>query len=166
MFVSPHNKYPSHKLRSSYVPERAAQVRTEHIISSHVLNCISNPYSNTLEPDRLQHDRPAACVITQQNSSATFASLRFHYRKDNFEAPFFFLSLWNCISLELRNIKLREFGNVSLHQCSTVIFIYTLFLSGQMGNSGNLKKSMLVLNREELDRNEFSVHFRSSEDQF
>jgi hypothetical protein len=34
-----------------------------------------------VKPDRLQHDRHAAYVISQQYSSATFISLRFHYRK-------------------------------------------------------------------------------------
>jgi hypothetical protein len=29
-----------------------------------------------------QHDRPAACVIAQQYSSATYVLLRFHSRKD------------------------------------------------------------------------------------
>jgi hypothetical protein len=38
--------------------------------------------SNTLEPDRPQHDRPIACVIAQQHSSATFVSLRYHSRKE------------------------------------------------------------------------------------
>jgi hypothetical protein len=32
----------------------------------------SNPNSNTLEPDRPQHERPTICVIAQQYSSATF----------------------------------------------------------------------------------------------
>jgi hypothetical protein len=35
----------------------------------------------TLEPDRPQHDCPAACVIAQQYSSDTFGSLRFHLHK-------------------------------------------------------------------------------------
>jgi hypothetical protein len=39
------------------------------------------PSSSTLEPDRPQHDRPAAYVIAQQYSSATFVSLCFHSRK-------------------------------------------------------------------------------------
>jgi hypothetical protein len=38
--------------------------------------------SETQKPDRLQHDRPAASVIAQQYSSATFVSLRFHYPKE------------------------------------------------------------------------------------
>jgi hypothetical protein len=31
-----------------------------------------------------QHDRPAACVIAQQYSSATFVSLRSHPRREKF----------------------------------------------------------------------------------
>ena len=42
-----------------------------------------NPHSSTMEPDRPQHDRPAACVIAQQYSSSTFVSFRFHFRKEN-----------------------------------------------------------------------------------
>jgi hypothetical protein len=34
----------------------------------------------------VQRHRPAACVITQQYSSATSVSLRFHYRKKKFDA--------------------------------------------------------------------------------
>ena len=37
-----------------------------------------NPGSNTHEPGRSQRDRPAACVIVQQYSSATLLPLRFH----------------------------------------------------------------------------------------
>ena len=44
---------------------------------------ISHPISNTLENDRPQHDRTAACVIAQQYSSVT-VSLRFHSRKEKF----------------------------------------------------------------------------------
>ena len=45
---------------------------------------MENPNSNTLEHDRPQHDWPANCVIAQQRSSATFFSLCFHSRKENF----------------------------------------------------------------------------------
>ena len=38
------------------------------------------PKLNTTEPDRSLHDRPAAYVIAQQYSSATFVSQRFHSR--------------------------------------------------------------------------------------
>jgi hypothetical protein len=44
--------------------------------SSWSLNCSS------LECDRPQHDRPAACVIARQYSSAVFVSLHFHVLKD------------------------------------------------------------------------------------
>jgi hypothetical protein len=37
--------------------------------------------SNTLECDRPQHDRPAACVIAQQYSSVTLVLLGFHFGK-------------------------------------------------------------------------------------
>jgi hypothetical protein len=36
----------------------------------------------------MQYYRPSACVIAQQYSSATFVSLPFHYRKENFSARF------------------------------------------------------------------------------
>ena len=43
-------------------------------------------HSNTLKSDRLQYDRHAACVISQQYSSATFVLLRFHSREEKFDA--------------------------------------------------------------------------------
>jgi hypothetical protein len=47
--------------------------------------CSRNIDSSALEPARLQHDRPAARVIAQHYSSATFA-LRFRCRKEKFGA--------------------------------------------------------------------------------
>jgi hypothetical protein len=41
-----------------------------------------------MDPDRSQHDYPAASVIAQQYSSAIFASLLFHSRKKKFGALF------------------------------------------------------------------------------
>jgi hypothetical protein len=41
-----------------------------------------NPNFSTLEHDLSQYDRHAACVISQQYSSATFFSLRFHLGKE------------------------------------------------------------------------------------
>jgi hypothetical protein len=43
-----------------------------------------NTNSNTMEPDRPQHDRPAASVVAQQYSSFSFISLRFHCCKQKF----------------------------------------------------------------------------------
>jgi hypothetical protein len=69
-----------------------------------------NANSNTPEPDRPQHDRPATCVIAQQYSSTTFVSLRFYSRKKKIRPRFqkcfipisFSLALklraWNCIT--------------------------------------------------------------------
>jgi hypothetical protein len=37
-----------------------------------------NTNSNTMEPDRLQHDSPAASVVAQQYSSFSFISFGFH----------------------------------------------------------------------------------------
>jgi hypothetical protein len=46
------------------------------------------PNSTTLEPDRLQHDQPAACVITQQYSSATLISFCNHFVLGKFNMHF------------------------------------------------------------------------------
>ena len=63
-------------LRSSKVPDGTAQIETRYTFGQ--LRASSrNPNSNTRTRDRLQHDRPAACVSAQQHSSATFKSLRF-----------------------------------------------------------------------------------------
>ena len=70
-----------------------------------------NPHSKTLELDRLQHDRPAACVITQQYFSATSVSLRLGSRRENFgiirKSYYinFIYFLQNCL-WKLRNLKL------------------------------------------------------------
>jgi hypothetical protein len=50
-----------------------------------------------LDPDSPQHTRPAACVIAQQYSSATFMSERLQYRKEKIrralEILYFFISV-------------------------------------------------------------------------
>jgi hypothetical protein len=43
---------------------------------------------STQEPDQLQHDRFAACVIAQQYSSTIFISFCFHSHKKKIVAPF------------------------------------------------------------------------------
>jgi hypothetical protein len=62
-----------------------------------------HPNSRTLELDRPQRDRPAACVIAQQYSYATFVSLRFHFHQEKFGA--FFKDVTNLFSYPL---KLRK----------------------------------------------------------
>jgi hypothetical protein len=47
----------------------------------------SDPISNTLENDRPQHDRTAACVIAQEYSSVTFVSLLFYSGEEKFGVP-------------------------------------------------------------------------------
>jgi hypothetical protein len=74
-----------------YVPDRPAQVwmgysNNQSYLYVHTRASIWNPNSNKLEPDRLQYDGPAVCVIAQQYSSATFVSLIFHFHKKKFGA--------------------------------------------------------------------------------
>jgi hypothetical protein len=65
-----------------------------------------------LEPDRPQHDHPAACVIAQQYSFATFVSLCFHSRNENF-GHFNFPYVVNiCVKI---SFKLRKAGNFCNH---------------------------------------------------
>jgi hypothetical protein len=47
-----------------------------------------NPNMNTPEPYQQQHDRPGACVMAHQYSSATFVSLPFHSSKEKYGARF------------------------------------------------------------------------------
>ena len=67
-------------LRNSKVPDGTAQIGTGYTYGQlRASSC--NPNPNTRTPDRLQHDRSAACVSAQQYSSATFKSLRFCFLK-------------------------------------------------------------------------------------
>ena len=68
-----------------------------------------NLNSKTREPDWLQHDRTTVCVIANQYSSATFVSLRFHFRwgriRHAFQKRYQFVSLnffRNFVTLKLR----------------------------------------------------------------
>jgi len=69
------------------------------------MKCGCNPDSDTLEPDRPQCDRSAACVIVQQYFSVTVCSLRLYSRTDKFGASFkmfYFIFLevriWHCVT--------------------------------------------------------------------
>jgi hypothetical protein len=57
-----------------------------------------------LEPDRPHYGRLAACIVAQQYSSATFVSLRFCHRKEEFDShmKIFFL---NCFFLFKKLLK-------------------------------------------------------------
>ena len=77
-------------LRSIYVPEGPVQVefcacRNWVRTYVHTRQSSWNPNSNALEPDRPQHDRPAACVIAQQYFSVTLVLLRCHSHKEEFD---------------------------------------------------------------------------------
>jgi hypothetical protein len=64
---------------------------------------------NALEPDQLQHDCPAARVIAQQSSSATFVSLNFHSSKEKFR------TLLKNVTISVLDFifqKLHKLGNV------------------------------------------------------
>jgi hypothetical protein len=68
---------------------------------------------NTLEPNRPQHDRPAACVIAQHYSSATFVSLKILTSKEklgerlkNVIGLKKILFLKNYLNIGLRNLKM------------------------------------------------------------
>jgi hypothetical protein len=65
----------------------------------------------TAETERRQQDRPAACVVAQQYSSATCVSVLFHYRTEKFGTPF-----KNLISVCLILLKFgkSETGAVSV----------------------------------------------------
>jgi len=73
-----------------------------------------NQNCNRLEPNRPQHDGPAACAITQQYSSADFFSLRFHSSKGKSDAPFksfiisFILPFKTYVNVKLLNLKLPK----------------------------------------------------------
>ena len=51
------------------------------------------PNSNRSEPDRPHYDSPAACVIAQDYSSATFLSFRFNFRKEKLGGRFKIVTL-------------------------------------------------------------------------
>jgi hypothetical protein len=66
---------------------------------------------NTLDFDRSQDDRPAACVIAQQYSSVTFFSLRIHSHNENFGVFKSFYFTFDIHLLKLRKLTLRKSVN-------------------------------------------------------
>jgi hypothetical protein len=82
---------------------------------THLVNCNWNSNLNTTEPDWQQHDCPVACVMAQQYSPATFASLCFQFHKETFGDHFkkcHFKFFFKCISLNSCNLKLHNLGSV------------------------------------------------------
>jgi hypothetical protein len=90
------------KRNSSYVPEKPAQVGIEYACGELCtytrtwykgFQLKSNP--NTLEPERLLHVCPAACVIAQQYSSTTFRLIAFPFSQGKIQNFFFtYFSRW------------------------------------------------------------------------
>ena len=73
------NDSATHQLRSR--SSDASRIVRKSQLGIHIVR--RNPYPSTLELDRPQHDRPVACVIAQQYSSATFVSLNIHPAQKN-----------------------------------------------------------------------------------
>lgn len=61
---------------------------TVSYICIYVTKHLKSKLFNTLQPDWPKHDSPAACVIVQKYSSASFLSLCFHSRKEKLRGAF------------------------------------------------------------------------------
>ena len=64
----------------------------------------------SLDTDRPQHDRPVACVIAQQYSSAMRVSLRFHCRKEKSGAHFQIVTIPSLFFFKFSNLELSRYG--------------------------------------------------------
>jgi hypothetical protein len=90
-FLTQSQKFPMTRYRTVHVPTYTTTALRKDLrkseLSMHVQVTVNartssrNPNYKTLKCYQPQHDRPAACVIAQQYSSATFVSLRFHSGK-------------------------------------------------------------------------------------
>ena len=110
-----------HAFHKSFVPEGPVQVsqilhqselrvRTYFHTYAYTSGSSWNPKSNTLEPDRPQHEHPAVCVIAQQYSSATFVSVCLYSRQKQ-------IRRWSKICL-LKSDKFKCVGRGGLvHGC-------------------------------------------------
>jgi hypothetical protein len=100
-------------LHSNYVSEDTVQVVIEYKYGqtcAHTRESRWNPKSDTLEPDRSQHDRHTTRVIAQQCYYATFVSLSFSPRKNM--APFKNVVLLISYFFKSLCLKLRKSGSV------------------------------------------------------
>jgi hypothetical protein len=74
-----------------------------------------------MEPDRLQHERPAAtCVIAQQYSFVTYVWLRFHSHKENVCA------FHNVIISVFLFKKFINWENVVVYGCALTSYVKIL----------------------------------------
>ena len=70
-----------------HVPEGLGQVAVRYACAQLCVYMQGSPVEIS-EPERRQQDRPAACVVAQQYSSATCVSVLFHYAPEKFGARF------------------------------------------------------------------------------
>jgi hypothetical protein len=83
-----------------------------------------NPKYNTPESNRTQQDRPSACVIVQQYSSTTIASLFFCSRKENSVL----IVKMSCESFSIINMALSlniKKLDIALNQAVTLYLLKT-----------------------------------------
>jgi len=102
-------KVRSETSRESRISRRLDTVYLWSTIHAHRRKCCWNWNSNTLKPDRPQHDRPAAGVIVQQHSAAATSLIMFHSNMGKFGAllksviisffkPFKIAYVWNWVT--------------------------------------------------------------------
>jgi len=70
-----------------HVPEGLEQVAVRYACGQLCVYMQGSPVE-TSEPEWRQQDRPAACVVAQQHSSATYVSVLFHYRTRKIRCAF------------------------------------------------------------------------------
>ena len=95
---SHHNRDPPRPYSTVHVAEGLEQVAVRYACGQLCVYRQGSPVE-TAEHERRQQDRPAACVVAQQYSSATCASLLFHYRTRKIRCAFqkSYFSLFNFI---------------------------------------------------------------------
>jgi hypothetical protein len=82
--------------------------------------------SKTVEPNRPQWNRPAACAIAQQYSSANFVLLLSHSRKEKFgdlKLHYFNFSFKKCVDLKLRKLSSVLFSSVTHSRTSSTYIL-------------------------------------------
>jgi hypothetical protein len=103
----------------SRISRRSDTVYLWSTVHANRRKCCCSLNCNTLEPDRPQHDRPAACVIAQQYSVATrpiMLSLQHGKIRRAFKKcyDFIFQTFQNSVHLKLRNVILRKLESVCI----------------------------------------------------
>ena len=89
-----------------------------------------NPNPSTLEPDRPQHDCPAACVIAQQYSSSTYSRTVLLFSPSSILPPLT-VSLCSCyrkgdFSPRLKTVLLFQFLNPLKPELNPICYLLAL----------------------------------------